>query len=86
MKSFEPPTPSRHVVFMGVSGCGKSSLGQDVTEQMRMALIEGDDFHSESNRRKMSQGIALNDEDRAGWLTGLCQRRWLTDDRPLTCT
>lgn len=70
MTTSAPPI-SRHVVFMGVSGCGKSSLGQDVTRQLHMALIEGDDFHSESNRRKMSQGIALNDEDRAGWLAEL---------------
>lgn len=67
--SKQPKKP--HVVFMGVSGCGKSSLGWAVTQRLRMPLIEGDDFHSDSNRRKMSQGIALNDADRAGWLTEL---------------
>ncbi len=57
------------VVIMGVSGCGKSSLGAAVAEAEGLPLIEGDDHHSEQSRAKMSQGIALTDEDRDGWLT-----------------
>lgn len=57
------------IVIMGVSGCGKSSLGAAVAEAGGLPLIEGDDHHSEQSRSKMSQGIALTDEDRDGWLT-----------------
>lgn len=57
------------VVIMGVSGCGKSSLGAAVAKALNLPLIEGDDHHSATSRTKMSQGIALTDEDRDGWLT-----------------
>ena len=59
------------LVVMGVSGCGKSTLGQAVAADLGLPLIEGDDFHPESNIRKMKSGIALTDEDRAGWLAQL---------------
>ncbi|MBC7683360.1 MAG: gluconokinase, partial [Ferruginibacter sp.] len=56
---------------MGVAGCGKSSLASAVAQAENCTLIEGDHFHTPASRAKMSQGIALNDEDRAGWLTVL---------------
>lgn len=59
------------LVVMGVSGCGKSSVGRAVAEAQACTLIEGDDFHSVESRDKMSRGIALTDADRAGWLTQL---------------
>lgn len=59
------------IVIMGVAGCGKSSLAQVLAQVQGCALIEGDDFHSPASREKMSEGIALNDEDRAGWLAVL---------------
>ncbi|WP_232540241.1 gluconokinase [Azohydromonas aeria] len=59
------------IVVMGVAGCGKSSLGAAVAEAEGLPLIEGDDFHSDTSRQKMAQGIALTDEDRDGWLTEL---------------
>ena len=61
------------LVIMGVSGCGKSSLGAAVAASLGLLLIEGDDHHSELSRRKMSEGIALTDADREGWLTLLGQ-------------
>ncbi|MDD2881732.1 MAG: gluconokinase [Rhodoferax sp.] len=60
------------VVIMGVAGCGKSSLGVAVAKAQHLPLVEGDDFHSPASRQKMSQGIALTDVDRAGWLDALC--------------
>jgi gluconokinase len=60
------------VVVMGVAGCGKSSVAQRVAQRTGMPLVEGDDFHSEANRQKMQQGIALTDADRDGWLGALC--------------
>ena len=59
------------LVVMGVAGCGKSSLGALVAQSERAVLIEGDSFHSEASRHKMSQGIALTDADRQGWLATL---------------
>ena len=62
------------MVFMGVSGCGKSSLGAAVARKEGLQLVEGDDFHSAANRIKMNQGIALNDDDREDWLTALSEQ------------
>lgn len=59
------------VVFMGVAGCGKSSLAQEVAAALRLPLIEGDDFHPQDNQDKMRQGIPLTDADRTGWLDAL---------------
>lgn len=59
------------LVVMGVSGCGKSSLGQAVAAVLGLPLIEGDDFHPQANIRKMHSGTPLTDEDRAGWLARL---------------
>lgn len=53
---------------MGVAGCGKSSLAAVVALAQGLALVEGDDYHSAASRAKMSQGIALTDDDREDWL------------------
>ena len=75
------------VVIMGVAGCGKSSLGASVAAGSGMRLIEGDDFHSPANRAKMSQGVALTDADRDGWLGTLSdQLRNQPDCVVLTCS
>ena len=68
-----PVQPLPYLVVMGVSGCGKSSMGQALAAQLALPLIEGDDFHPEANIRKMSSGIALDDADRAGWLARLAE-------------
>jgi gluconokinase len=75
------------VVFMGVAGCGKSSLAQAVREKVHSPLIEGDDFHSFANQAKMRQGIALTDADRTGWLDALAgQLASHPDGVLLTCS
>ena len=56
------------VVIMGVAGCGKSSLGVAVAAVTGQRLLEGDDYHSPQSKAKMSQGVALLDADREGWL------------------
>ncbi|WP_176085329.1 gluconokinase [Martelella sp. HB161492] len=56
------------IVVMGVSGCGKSSAGLRLAEQLGARFIEGDDLHPAANVTKMRTGIALGDEDRAPWL------------------
>ncbi|RYY82120.1 MAG: gluconokinase, partial [Comamonadaceae bacterium] len=56
---------------MGVSGCGKSSLGAELARVLDLPLIEGDDFHPPANVGKMTAGIPLTDADREGWLDTL---------------
>ena len=75
------------LVIMGVAGCGKSSLGAAVARAAGLALVEGDDFHSPASRAKMSQGSALNDADRDGWLTTLGEQlRSHPEGLVLTCS
>ena len=50
------------VVVMGVSGCGKSTVGQKIAERLGCAFRDGDEFHSEANRAKMHAGIPYMDE------------------------
>jgi gluconokinase len=60
-----------HLVFMGVSGSGKSTAARAVQERLGWAYAEGDDFHPEANVAKMRDGIPLTDADRWGWLESL---------------
>lgn len=64
--------PPASLVVMGVAGSGKSTLAAAVADRMGLAWLEGDRFHSESNRLKMAQGLPLTDEDRSSWLARLC--------------
>lgn len=65
--------PITAVVVMGVSGCGKSCIGEAIANHVGGYLIEGDQFHPPANIEKMSAGIPLNDDDRADWLARLGQ-------------
>ena len=56
---------------MGVAGCGKSTLARHVADALKLTFIEGDQFHPQENIQKMSQGVALDDVDRQGWLDRL---------------
>jgi len=58
-------------VVMGVSGCGKSTVGRALAEKTGGIFLDADDFHPPANRQKMSAGIPLTDEDRWGWLDAL---------------
>ena len=72
---------------MGVAGCGKSAVGQQLARQLGLPLIEGDDFHPAENIRKMRQGVPLTDADRAGWLRQLSQELAArTGGAVLTCS
>lgn len=59
------------VVVMGVSGCGKSSLGQALAQALGAGFIEGDRHHPPENVARMAAGVPLDDADRAGWLAAL---------------
>lgn len=58
---------------MGVSGAGKSSVGQALSKSLNLPFYDGDDYHPQANIDKMRQGIPLEDSDRWGWLKNLNQ-------------
>ncbi|KAL9638430.1 MAG: hypothetical protein Q9164_001546 [Protoblastenia rupestris] len=62
----------RHMwIVTGPAGCGKSTVAQYLAKELSIPYIEGDDYHSESNKQKMSQGQPLTDNDRWDWLISL---------------
>lgn len=63
----------KKIIVLGVSGSGKSSIGQRLAEQLGYPFFDGDDYHSDANVKKMATGTPLNDADRMGWLATLNQ-------------
>ena len=59
------------IVIMGVSGCGKTTVGKVVAEGLGCEFVEGDEYHTPANIAKMGSGRPLGDEDRRGWITAL---------------
>ena len=56
------------IIVMGVSGSGKSSVGENLAARLGVHFIEGDQLHPAANVEKMSKGVPLTDEDRWPWL------------------
>ncbi|KAL4421263.1 hypothetical protein ABPG75_010554 [Micractinium tetrahymenae] len=75
---------------MGVSGCGKSTVGALLADALGCSFHEGDEFHPPANVRKMQAGIPLTDEDRWPWLECLAAivQRQLASGQPvvLSCS
>ncbi|MGU7783694.1 gluconokinase [Burkholderia sp. PU8-34] len=59
------------LIAMGVSGAGKSRIGEMLAERLACTYTDGDAFHSAANKEKMHQGIPLTDEDRWPWLQSI---------------
>lgn len=59
------------IILMGVSGSGKTSIGQALSQRLGWSFYDGDDYHSPQAIEKMALGIPLNDEDRLPWLETL---------------
>jgi len=62
---------NRVIILMGVSGSGKTTVGQRLAAELGWPFYDGDDFHPPANVDKMRQGLPLTDDDRAPWLTAL---------------
>ncbi len=59
------------IYVIGVSGCGKSTIGKLLSDALHIPFFDGDDYHPENNISKMSKGQALTDDDRFEWLQTL---------------
>src|SRR5690606_25589522 len=66
-----------HVVVMGVSGSGKSTIAEGIAASLDWTFAEADAFHPQANIDKMSAGIPLDDRDREPWLRDLAD--WQAD-------
>ena len=62
---------AKAVILMGVSGSGKTSIGEGLSEALGWPFYDGDDFHPQENVEKMAQGVSLDDKDRQPWLERL---------------
>ncbi len=61
------------LIMMGVTGSGKTTIGQLLARQLNWKFYDADDFHPPANVAKMHAGMALTDEDRQPWLESLHQ-------------
>ena len=59
------------VIVMGVTGAGKTTIGRMLATALGWEFHDGDDLHSEASKLKMHRGIALDDADRAPWLSAI---------------
>jgi gluconokinase len=60
--------PDLRIILMGVSGCGKSSVGAGLSQRLGIPYRDGDDLHPAANVEKMRAGHPLTDDDRWPWL------------------
>ena len=65
--------PPRVIIVMGVSGCGKTTIGELLAEKLGWQFSDADEFHPAANVAKMSAGQPLNDDDRAPWLQSISE-------------
>ncbi len=71
------------IVLMGVTGSGKSTVGELLAQRLTWDYYDADNFHPSANVKKMADGIPLEDEDRWPWLEGLAAEIgiWLQGQR-----
>ena len=62
------------IIIIGVSGCGKTTIGQLLSQEIGLSFYDADDFHPQRNIEKMANNIPLTDDDRKSWLMDLSER------------
>lgn len=72
------------IVLMGVSGCGKTTVGRLLAAALAWSYEDADDYHPPENVARMAAGVALTDDERLPWLRLLAGRitGWLAEGRP----
>lgn len=63
--------PLQHLIVMGVSGSGKSTVAEGLAERLGWPFLEGDTLHPPANVAKMAAGTPLTDDDRWPWLEAI---------------
>lgn len=76
-----PPALTVNLVVMGVSGSGKSTVGDELARRFGTVFVEGDKLHPAANVAKMAAGTPLNDDDRLPWLRAIGARMAEADDQ-----
>ena len=61
----------KFIIVMGVSGCGKSTIGERLAEAIGAVYLEGDSYHPPENVTKMASAISLTDDDRWPWFDSI---------------
>ncbi|HEY0249671.1 MAG TPA: gluconokinase [Gryllotalpicola sp.] len=84
--STETPAAVQPIVLMGVSGSGKSTVGDRLSEVSGRVFIDGDDLHPKANKEKMAAGIPLTDADREPWLRRIGERLAVGDGVVIACS
>jgi gluconokinase len=71
------------VVVMGVTGAGKTTIGELLASRLGWHFADADQFHPKSNVAKMARGVALTDADRAPWLSAMRSaiQQWISQNR-----
>jgi gluconokinase len=80
------PVEGMIVIIMGVSGCGKSTIGRPLAERLGYPFLDADEFHPPGNVAKMAAGIPLTDADRQPWLELLNAKLRAQDNAVLACS
>lgn len=68
---------AQHLIVMGVSGSGKTTIASLLADRTRREFADADDFHSDANVAKMARGEPLTDDDREPWLAKLAE--WIAE-------
>ncbi|AXE99554.1 MULTISPECIES: gluconokinase [Paraburkholderia] len=78
------------LIAMGVSGAGKTRIGEMLAERLKCSFTDGDAFHSAANKEKMHNGIPLTDDDRWPWLrtirAAIEEKQAANEDAVFTCS
>jgi carbohydrate kinase (thermoresistant glucokinase family) len=74
------------VIVMGVSGCGKSTIGQLLADRLGFPFLDADELHPPGNVAKMAAGTPLTDADRQPWLELLNVKLHGQENAVLACS